>query len=309
MSSPYRVSLLFAGFASLCAALTMAADATTAVSENGTNVYVAVSRAELHSGPSADFYPTLTVPQGTALEVYHRTADGWLGVRPPPGSFSWVAASDAYLLPGGRMIEITTDAAVSWIGTTLGSAKQYRWQVQLHQGEQLAVLGEKTRKTAAGNDILWYQISPPAGEFRWIRSTAVRDSPPERRNRTSPSTARDGVVPPQDPSVVTAQYAGVVRDDVFSTAPSGEYYPAAEGGEIVLGEGESYAAPYYEGPIVEGGVGEVYGPGYEDGYYPDGYYEDGGYEGGYYADGEYLEPVSPTVSADPFAGYHAFDFT
>ncbi|MEZ6078843.1 MAG: hypothetical protein R3C56_25155 [Pirellulaceae bacterium] len=51
------------------------------------------------------------------MEVYHRTEDEWLGVRPPEGSFSWVQAADAYLLPGGRIIEVTNPSAVSWIET------------------------------------------------------------------------------------------------------------------------------------------------------------------------------------------------
>ncbi len=143
-------------------------------------VYVAVERARLFAGPSTDFYPTGAADRGATLEVHHRTANGWLGVRPPQGSFSWVPASQAYMLPGGRVIEITDASAVSWIGTELGSAKQYRWQVQLNVGEQLGVLGEATIKNGSDDrEALWYKVAPPAGEFRWIEEAAVtKEAPP-----------------------------------------------------------------------------------------------------------------------------------
>jgi hypothetical protein len=143
-------------------------------------VYVAVERAYLFAGPSKDYYPTSDTKRGTPLEVYHRTHDGWLGVRPPDSSFSWVPASQAYLLPGGRSIEITDTKAVSWIGTELGSAKQYRWQVQLNLGEQLKVLGESSVANGAeAREALWYKVAPPDGEFRWIEQSAVSKIPPD----------------------------------------------------------------------------------------------------------------------------------
>ncbi len=151
-------------------------------------VYVAVEEARLYAGPSSDFYPTGDAQRGTVLEVYHRTDNGWLGVRPPQGSFSWVPASQAYLLPGGRVIEITDANSVSWIGTELGSAKQYRWQVQLKVGEQLTLLGEATIKSETDDrEALWYKVSPPAGEFRWIEQAAVSKSAPSVKPTAEPS--------------------------------------------------------------------------------------------------------------------------
>ncbi len=154
-------------------------------------VYVAVEKANLYAGPSSDFYPTGMAKRGTVLDVYLRTPSGWLGVRPPQGSFSWVPASQAYLLPGGRVIEITDENAVSWIGTELGSAKQYRWQVQLKVGEQLSVLGEATIKNEADDrEALWYKVSPPAGEFRWIEQAAVSKTAPPVKSTTSSSESQ-----------------------------------------------------------------------------------------------------------------------
>jgi hypothetical protein len=136
-------------------------------------VFVEGENTALRSGPSLEHYTTRILPIGTQLEVYLRTADGWLGVRPPSGSFSWIQARDAYLLPGGKVIEITEPDTVSWIGTDSKAVSNFGWQVRLERGEQLAVLGEATRKAADDSKSLWYRVRPPSGEFRWIHENSV----------------------------------------------------------------------------------------------------------------------------------------
>lgn len=166
-------------------------------SDSGNKVdtgYVAVSRALVYSGPSEDYYPTHQLAQGTAVEIYHQSDSGWMAIRPPSGSFSWIPATDAYLLPGGRSVEITSKNSVSWIGSSLGTAKQYRWQVQLNPGEQLTKLGEESIKDKEGKETLWYKIAPPNGEFRWIQKSAVSQQPPEKLVRED-AIAKSAVVP------------------------------------------------------------------------------------------------------------------
>lgn len=182
----------------LATSLSVQASASEPDQKNPETVYVAVEQARLYAGPSTDFYPTGDAKRGTALEVYHRTQSGWLGVRPPQGSFSWVPASQAYMLPGGRVIEITDASSVSWIGTELGSAKQYRWQVQLKVGEQLTVLGEATIKNDTDDrEALWYKVSPPAGEFRWIENAAI--------SKTAPPVIPTGPIASPNESQVTSK--------------------------------------------------------------------------------------------------------
>ena len=164
-------------------------------------VYVAVEQARLYAGPSADFYPTGNIARGSAIEVHHRTTTGWLGIRPTQGSFSWVPASQAYLLPGGRVIEVTDANAVSWIGTEFGSAKQYRWQVKLSVGEQLGVLGEASVKNGPDErEALWYKVSPPAGEFRWIEESAVSKTPVQTSSTTSATSSQVAAINTQPPA-------------------------------------------------------------------------------------------------------------
>ncbi len=249
---------------------------------NPKSVYVAVSRAEVYSGPSAEYYPTGHVQRGMALEAYHRTADGWLGIRPPEGSFSWVPATDAYLLPGGRVIEITSQHAVSWIGSSLGSAKLYRWQVELRPGEQLTVLGEMTNKNEDEQEVLWYKIGPPAGEFRWIQEKAI--------SLTAVAPAERQISIPVNGDVRTASH---------QKQASGQAVQAADYSEDIFAEG-TVVYDDSGAEIIDGEV--IY-----DGEYHDGqYYEDGSYlEGGEVV----YESSNVTTKGGGWDGWHAMDLT
>ncbi|MEZ6153832.1 MAG: hypothetical protein R3C09_27365 [Pirellulaceae bacterium] len=334
MGTPNRAWIgvaLIIGFA----AVSVAADLPAKQDDAATIVYVSAEGAQLRSGPGEDFYPTGDIPLNASLEVYHRTEDEWLGVRPPEGSFSWVQAADAYLLPGGRIIEVTNPSAVSWIGTSLGSAKQYRWQVKLTSGEQLGVIGEQSTRNAEGKEVLWYKIAPPAGEFRWIHTQSVSSQPvtPSSSARTAPGARASS-------GVVAAAYQAGSDDGVITLGTSDEYYDGqaqstqpfiVEGsyprtpkaGEVIDGEvvvDESYAP----GQIIEGepiGEGAIYGNPVEGDYiggeYLAGEYVDGGtiegqiVDDGYgeviYEDAEYVDGVAPSGGGGTFAGWHAME--
>ncbi|MGN6134615.1 MAG: hypothetical protein ACTHOU_08945 [Aureliella sp.] len=178
--------------------------------------YVAVAEARVYAGPGEDYYPTSQLKLGESVEVYQRTDDGWLAIRPPKGSFSWLPAAQGLLLPGGRVVEVTDQGAVSWIGTALGTAKQYRWQVRLSRGEQLAVLGERTLQDEQSDQkTLWYKIAPPNGEYRWIEEHDTTLQTPMLAAGDEPATAgapdSDQAAGPEGKtfqSVLTASFEG-----------------------------------------------------------------------------------------------------
>lgn len=314
------------------AAVSVAADPLPEQDEAATIVYVSAEHAQMRSGPGEDFYPTADIALNASLEVYHQTKDNWLGVRPPKGSFSWVQAADAYLLPGGRIIEVTNPSAVSWIGTSLGSAKQYRWQVKLNSGEQLGVLGEQTTHNAEGKEVLWYKIAPPAGEFRWINTQSVSTRPvaASTAKPTSPAVrATHGSS--TAPDVVTAAYQAGEDDGVITLGTSDDYYDgqaqstqpfivegsyprAPRAGEIVDGEvvvDEGYApGQIIEGEHIQSGTinGEPVGEEYVDGQIiDDGSSIDDSYGEVIYEDGDIMDgPVSSSGSG-AFAGWHALE--
>ena len=141
-------------------------------------VYVAQEEAFARCGPSGDFYRTDPLRHGQELEVYVETADGWLGIRPPDDSFCWIPASSIELSGSSDQATVIEDHTVAWIGTHLGRARRYRWQVQLAEGESVSVVGKSERDGPDGPQ-MWYRIVPPSGEFRWIHRDQIAASPEE----------------------------------------------------------------------------------------------------------------------------------
>ncbi|TWU67575.1 hypothetical protein [Crateriforma conspicua] len=141
-------------------------------------VYVAHESAFTRCGPDGKLYRTERLRHGQALDVYLETDDGWLGVRPPEDSFSWIQADDVDIEPNGKAATVRQDRSVVWIGTQLGRARQYRWQVQLAEGERVTILGRSEREGPDGPTD-WLRIVPPSGEFRWVHRDQVAMSAEE----------------------------------------------------------------------------------------------------------------------------------
>jgi len=142
------------------------------------SVYVATPKAFAHCGPSDEYYRTDPLRQGQELQVYAETDDGWLGIRPPEESFCWVPAETVQKDSGELEGVIIEDRTVAWIGTHLGRARTYRWQVQLAEGEPVTVIGRSEREGPDGPQ-LWYRIVPPSGEYRWIQRENIVTSSEE----------------------------------------------------------------------------------------------------------------------------------
>jgi uncharacterized protein YgiM (DUF1202 family) len=122
--------------------------------------------ARVHSGPGDNFYPTDTLAQGDVVEVHRERAGGWLGIRPPEGSFSWVFGSHVKRL-NGDLAEVNKDDVASRIGSRLGEQRN-AVQVRLKKGEVVQIIGEDSVDGKT-----WYKIAPPSGEFRWIHASNV----------------------------------------------------------------------------------------------------------------------------------------
>lgn len=145
--------------------------------EQGKVRFIHAPKAIVRSGPSEDSYGTAVQPAGARVEVYLETSNGWSGIRPPDGSHNWIPASSAFLLPGGKAAEIVNDNTPAWIGSSIDSTDGLKWQTSLLKTQVVQVLGEQSQKSEDGTANLWYQIAPPQGEFRWIRTSLLSDSP------------------------------------------------------------------------------------------------------------------------------------
>ncbi|HEY3392650.1 MAG TPA: SH3 domain-containing protein, partial [Lacipirellulaceae bacterium] len=96
--------------------------------------------ARVHSGPGVNFYPTDTLAQGDVVEVHRERTGGWLGIRPPEGSFSWVFGSHVKRLDD-NLAEVNKDDVASRIGSRLGNQRN-AVQVRLKKGEIVQIIGE-----------------------------------------------------------------------------------------------------------------------------------------------------------------------
>ncbi|HEX5104758.1 MAG TPA: hypothetical protein VFV87_13145, partial [Pirellulaceae bacterium] len=136
--------------------------------------YVATDAAEVAAGAGRRFYVTDHLPLGAEVEVYREDDAGWLAIRPPAGSFSWIPAEHVERLAGdvGKVREPTE----SWIGTSVEQVKEHASQVSLKAGELVQILAEKKVGEGASQEH-WLKIAPPAGEFRFVHSRDISREP------------------------------------------------------------------------------------------------------------------------------------
>ncbi|MDB4777867.1 hypothetical protein OAG68_00255 [bacterium] len=128
---------------------------------------VVSSEARVFSGPGKMHYATEVLKPGDLVQVYRHDLGNWCSIRPPQGSFSLVPEASVKIVAedSGEIVEANTQA---WVGTAMGAVEKPLWQVKLKIGEPVKILGEVSWPDADGNETVWYQISPPNGEFRWI---------------------------------------------------------------------------------------------------------------------------------------------
>lgn len=132
---------------------------------------VSLDEVEVRCGPAWEYYPTMRLKRGAKVEVYRHEPGGWLAIRPPQGSFSWIPARQVERASGARTGKVLIDGAVAWVGSDLASVVQHKWQVRLEQGELVEILGEASLSVGPGFATETYlKIAPPAGEFRWIHA-------------------------------------------------------------------------------------------------------------------------------------------
>ena len=197
--------------------------------------------ASLHAGPGENFYAADTLSEGEVVEVYREEPSGWLGIRPPEDSFSWVFGSHVKRLDGA-LAESDKDEVASRIGSRLSNQRN-AVQVRLRKGEVIEIIGEATIEGKK-----WYKIAPPSGEFRWIHSRNVeRVDAPAAAGSVEPDDADDRpivTVPLAEPVVtqpaeleqgskLAAESAGVtlVADSQPQDDPTWRAAPAEPAGE------------------------------------------------------------------------------
>ena len=140
--------------------------------------YVLSENVDVVAGPGHRFYATDRLARGTQVEIYREEASGWLAIRPPEGSFSWIPAEFVERLEDDQLGRVKEPTG-AWIGTSVEHVSEHQQQVTLKAGELVQIIGDKTAAAKEGEKRTWLKISPPAGEYRWVHLRDVGRQKPE----------------------------------------------------------------------------------------------------------------------------------
>lgn len=146
--------------------------------------YVKSNTATVRCGPSSRHYATSRLNRGEAVEVYRIEDQRWAAIRPLQSSFSWVRDDDLGPTDANGVARTQHDNVPAYIGSSF-STNRSTAQVTLQADEAVIVLeravtiGRGNATSDEGSSETWAKISPPAGEFRWIRLSQLSLQPPE----------------------------------------------------------------------------------------------------------------------------------
>jgi hypothetical protein len=148
----------------------------SAAAQTGYAAVVNRDDAEVRAGPSEDprLYVTNRLKRGTSIQVIEELGNGWLKIRPPAGSFSWI--DTRYVQQ--RFPTVPTNWVVvagdSRVAAVVGTDFQKDVPSQI-EGSRLATGTQVTSLGPARVDDqgMWLPIEPPPGECRYVRADAV----------------------------------------------------------------------------------------------------------------------------------------
>jgi uncharacterized protein YraI len=149
---------------------------------------VQVAEVEVRSGPSANFYPTSRLRQGQVVEVV-REENGWLAIKPPPGSFSWI--DRRAVQEHGATVTVKEANAPVRVGSRLINREPEVQKLRVQAGTQLVVIG---RPEVSQDGTVFLPIQPPANDVRYLPVEAVRPTTPTSPPAVSPPSANFAAV-------------------------------------------------------------------------------------------------------------------
>jgi hypothetical protein len=198
-------------YAPLLGGLTAAlALAGSAAAQNAPDVRVVTApQAEVRAGPSTDaqLYPTNVLRRGDRVEVLEEMNGGWLKIRPPAGSFSWINTRFVENIIPRKANYVVIDEqgrAPVLVGSSLRRERPTVAGTYLVRGTQVRSIGPAQTDSEGS----WLPIEPPDTEVRYIQQSAVARS-------TAPAASPSGGVP----VVAGAFVAGSVGAAAAPAAP------------------------------------------------------------------------------------------
>src|SRR5438094_2103418 len=141
--------------------------AGTSIFGQATYATVKQPNADVRSGPSDAplHYATNRLRQGERVEVVGKEENGWLPIKPPSGSVSWI--NKRFLRQLGRntwSVESEADVQVLY-GSEVRKEMPIAISARLQRGALVESVGEAYIPPDGG---IWLPIKPPPSEVRYI---------------------------------------------------------------------------------------------------------------------------------------------
>jgi hypothetical protein len=187
---------MFAGI-SLVLALADCAQAEPAVPFTFETRVVTRPQVEVRSGPSPSplYYSTTVLKTGDTVQVVTNKKDvpaGWLAIKPPAGSFSWVSAKHVTLQNANVGIVHETDTPVL-VGSRMDNRPPNVKSTVLGSGSLVAILD---KPLVASDGTRWLPIEPYQTEVRYIPEDAIRPATPVQATAAKPAAPNVGLAGP-----------------------------------------------------------------------------------------------------------------
>lgn len=188
---------------------------------------IVVPKVEVRSGPSQKFYATSELYQNDRIIVVGECKDqpGWLEIKPPPGSFSWIDAKHVKQAnPHIGVVQV--ESAPVLVGSSLLNRKP---DVEKAPGFAAGYLVTVVDKPLVTDGVTWLPIQPHPKEVRYVPAEAVR--PAQVASNSPANWAAPGgkqTVAPGHPAQAAVGNPGVrpVAGSTTSLSPSPQAPPA-----------------------------------------------------------------------------------
>ncbi len=189
---------------------------------------VGAGPVDIRSGPGTQYYLTGQLAAGAKIQVYRHDSD-WLAIRPPAGSFSLVKSDRLEATNRAGVARVTNDDVRCHLGSNVAQIDDHVSWVRLRKDELVELIdgdNPRSQTTAPDDGDDWRRISPPAGEFRWVKATAVQkarvaQAPARGSRREAIRIPRDG----RQSDAATEPNQQMVEEQ---TAPTGGVTGAAD---------------------------------------------------------------------------------
>ena len=188
--------------------------------------HVVSNQARVRGGPGQAYPVTGHLAFGSEVDVYRHDPGGWCAIRPPEGSYSWVLADAAQLLPNG-LAKVVRPGVPSYVGGTEVPDRSLS-HVTLQEGELLEVLDVRRNGEDFPGGVsaaqTWLKIRPPSGEFRWIHVSSLRtvgSGEPLPPTAVAPALPLQPQIPRSNPdfALATSPGSGLAEEMGFAGPP------------------------------------------------------------------------------------------